>query len=226
MIGREIELTVVRGGDERRVTITPRELVTWQVASERVTMRPMQPLPLDRGRALRPVASNDLDELYALVLANQEHLAPWMPWAADPQREGTEHFLTTAQEQAARDDGVQFAITQSRRIVGIAGFHHVDRLHGATSIGYWLDARCQGRGTATLAVAALVDHAFGVWNLHRVELRAAVGNARSRAIAERLGFVREGVHRHAERVGDRYLDLVVYSVLADEWTARRGYVRS
>lgn len=41
-------------------------------------------------------------------------------------------------------------------------------------------------------------------------------------IAERLGFVREGVHRHAERIGDRYLDLVVYSVLADEWSARHA----
>src|ERR1700712_3583045 len=125
-----------------------------------VTMRPMNPLQLGGDRALRPVATSDLDELYALVLANQEHLAPWLPWAADPQRDGAEHFLATAQEQASRDDGVQLAITQSRRIVGIAGFHHVDRLHRATSIGYWLDARCQGRGTATLAVAALVDHAF------------------------------------------------------------------
>ena len=49
------------------------------------------------------------------------------------------------------------------------------------------------------------------------EIRAAVGNARSRALPQRLGFREEGILREAERVGDAYLDVVVYSVLASEW---------
>jgi ribosomal-protein-serine acetyltransferase len=177
---------------------------------------------LDEVRSLRLVASGDVDELYALVCANREHLAPWMPWAADARREATQNYVTTAQEQAARGDGMQLVITQRGRIVGTVGFHYVSRIQNSTSIGYWLDARAQGRGTVTLAVARLLEHAFGVWRLHRVEIRAAVDNARSRAIPERLGFVQEGVMRDAERFDDRYLDLVVYSLLEHEWRARRG----
>src|SRR5207237_767367 len=86
------------------------------------------------------------------------------------------------------------------------------------------DARAQGRGTMTLAVARLVDYAFDVWQLHRVEIRAAVDNARSRAIPERLGFVQEGVMRDGERFGERYLDLVVYSMLDGDCRAPRGRV--
>jgi ribosomal-protein-serine acetyltransferase len=68
----------------------------------------------------------------------------------------------------------------------------------------------------TETVRALVDHAFGVWELHRIEIAAAVDNARSRAIPQRLGFREEGVRRDAERHGDRYLDLVVYGLLATD----------
>jgi hypothetical protein len=51
----------------------------------------------------------------------------------------------------------------------------------------------------------------------RVEIRAAPENARSRAIPERLGFTQEGTLRQVERVGDRYLDNVVYAMLAEHW---------
>jgi ribosomal-protein-serine acetyltransferase len=181
----------------------------------------MQPLALDEERSLRPVDGSDVEELDALVRANRDHLAPWMPWAGDAGRANTETFLRTAQEQAAAGNGQQFAITDRGRIVGIIGFHYINRQQRSTSLGYWLAASAQGHGTVTLAVSTLVDHAFDAWQLHRVEIRVAVGNARSRAIAERLGFAEEGLIRDGERFGDRYVDLVVYSVLEPEWRARR-----
>jgi ribosomal-protein-serine acetyltransferase len=55
------------------------------------------------------------------------------------------------------------------------------------------------------------------WHLNRVELRAAEENRRSRAIPEHLGFRRDGTLREAELVGGRYLDSVVYSMLAADW---------
>ena len=178
-------------------------------------------LVLDAERAVRQLAVEDLNELFALQCANREHLAPWMPWAEQLERAQTAEFLAQAEQQASRGDGVHCAITQSHRIVGVIGFHYVNRIQLATSIGYWLAADAQGRGTMTLAVAALVDHAFDAWGMHRVELQAAVGNARSRAVAERLGFVHEGVLREAERFATRYADLDVFSVLEPEWRLRR-----
>ena len=70
----------------------------------------------------------------------------------------------------------------------------------------------------TAAVRALTDHALTVWELNRVEIRVASENRRSRAIPERLGFREEGTLREAHRVGDRHVDLVVYSMLAADWT--------
>jgi ribosomal-protein-serine acetyltransferase len=101
-------------------------------------------------------------------------------------------------------------------IVGMVGFHRFDWANRATSIGYWLAADHEGRGLMTEAVRALVEYAFETRGLHRIEIAAAVDNARSRAIPERLGFREEGVRRDAERHGERYLDLVLYARLATD----------
>ena len=64
---------------------------------------------------------------------------------------------------------------------------------------------------------ALTTHAFAVWRLNRVVIRAAVGNDRSAAIPLRLGFVHEGVLRQSERFGETFKDVAVYAMLAADW---------
>jgi ribosomal-protein-serine acetyltransferase len=168
---------------------------------------------------VRPLEIEDAEELHALVERNRGHLARWMPWAAGQNREGTERFLAGAEEQLARDDGFQAAVEPEGEIVGVVGFHAVDRVNRNTSLGYWLAADAQGRGTMTATVGALLDHAFYEWELHRVEIHCAPENTRSRAIPERLGFHEEAVLRETELVGGRYLDSVVYGLLETEWGA-------
>jgi ribosomal-protein-serine acetyltransferase len=177
---------------------------------------------LPGGYALRLLEESDADELHALIDANREHLGPWMPWVqSEHDPADVLPFIRSTRRQVADNDGLQTAIVDpSGRIVGVVGFHNVDWLHRKTSIGYWLAAGEQGRGTMTEAVRALVDHAFATWKLNRIVIQAAVENARSRAIPERLGFREEGTLREVERIGDRKLDDVVYAMLAGDWQGR------
>jgi ribosomal-protein-serine acetyltransferase len=63
----------------------------------------------------------------------------------------------------------------------------------------------------------MLHYLFDEMRLHRVVIQCAVGNHRSSAIPERLGFTKEAVLRHAELIGARWLDLATWSILEDEW---------
>ncbi len=172
------------------------------------------------GRAVRQLEEADAEELYEVVAANREFLSEWLPWPPMQTLDITREFIVRSRTQAPDNQGFQAAIIDGGRLVGGIGFHRLDWQNRSTSIGYWLAEDAQRRGLATAAVAALIDHAFGAWKLNRIEIRAGVGNRRSRAIPERLGFTEEGVLREAELVGDRYIDHVVYGILARDWARR------
>jgi ribosomal-protein-serine acetyltransferase len=148
------------------------------------------------------------------VAANRAYLAHWLPWAAGQTRGHTSAFIERTREQLARNDGFQAAVVEDRAIIGIVGFHGVSWPSRTATIGYWLAESAQGRGIMTGAVRLLADHGLAVWQLNRVEIRAAVDNARSRAIPERLGFSLDGVLPNAEVVGGRFLDHAVYAMRA------------
>ncbi len=189
-------------------------------AGRRHTRPIMFRFELSEGRRLRLLEESDAQELYAVIEANRDHLARWMPWARDQTLADTSAFIGRTREQLANNDGFQAAVIQDGYIVGVVGFHAVSWEHRWTSIGYWLAESAQGRGTMTRAVQALVEHALETWRLRRVEIRAGVDNTRSRAIPERLGFEQEGVLLDAERVDEHYVDLAVYAILAGDRSAQ------
>jgi ribosomal-protein-serine acetyltransferase len=171
---------------------------------------------------LRRLTLNDVEELSALIARNRTYLSRWMPWAPGSTPETTREFIEAAIQQEQRDDGFQRGITDAGRLAGTVGFHRIDWRNRSTSIGYWLAEDAQGRGLMTRAVRLMLSQAFEVWDLHRVEIRAAPANERSRKIPERLGFTQEGVARGAEQLASGHFgDLVVYSLLAPEWATRR-----
>ena len=69
----------------------------------------------------------------------------------------------------------------------------------------------------TKCCQTVVSDAFTHLRLHRVVIRCAVENRRSRAIPEHLGFTLEGIARESEWLYDHFLDIAVYAMLENEW---------
>jgi ribosomal-protein-serine acetyltransferase len=171
-------------------------------------------LPIDERLHLRQLEPAHADELFRVVDANRAHLRQWLPWL-DGNRSSSDSliFIESTLRQAAARDGFQAAIIRDGQIVGVIGHHRIDWENRLTTIGYWLAERWQGQGIATTACRAVVAHAFETLGLNRVQICCATENSRSRAIPERLGFTREGIHREAEWLYDHFVDHAVYARL-------------
>ena len=143
-----------------------------------------------------------------------------MTWPTTQTFDDTLEFIRAGKSQAAANDGFHSAIFCEDHIAGVVSYMEVNWRHRRTVLGYWLDSDHQGKGLMTGAVRLIVDHAITVWELNRVEVRAAVENRKSRAIPERLGFDQEGVLYEAELVNGHYLDTVLYAMRAINWNER------
>ncbi len=182
-------------------------------------------LRIDEDLFLRQLAESDAAPLFGVIDSNRTYLRQWLPWLNTSKNpEDTLLFIRTAQEQFDNNDGFAAGIWYKNTIVGTIGFHKVDWLNRSVEIGYWLAEAYQGKGIATKSCKAFIDHAFGEWHLHRLQIRCATGNQRSCRIPERLGFVKEGMQRDAEFLYDRYVDLVIYGMLEEEWKKKRHLV--
>jgi ribosomal-protein-serine acetyltransferase len=174
---------------------------------------------LGGGAELRLLEERHAAELFALVDKNRARLRRWLPWLdASTQPAHTQAFIHHALELFAHGRGATAGIFVDGAIAGVIDHHDLSAQNRSVAIGYWLAAAHEGRGLVTRAATAMVRRAFGEIGLNRVEIRAAVGNDRSRAVARRLGFREEGTLRDISWLYDRFLDEVVYSMLAREWT--------
>jgi len=98
-----------------------------------------------------------------------------------------EQFIASISRE---NGGVTFAIVLDSSLIGICG---IDLRPEGADLGYWLGAPYWGRGYATEAVRAVIDHAFSELG-HEVLLSgASVTNPASRRVLEKCGFQWTGV---------------------------------
>ncbi|SDW86896.1 ribosomal-protein-serine acetyltransferase [Marinococcus luteus] len=153
-------------------------------------------------------------ELFALIDKNREHLKEWMNWVDNVQSaQDTAANIERTLQQAAAGDGFRAGIRFEGDLVGVINYHEVDWGNKKTSLGYWLGEEYEGKGIMTQAVEAFTNYAFDRMDLHRVEIRCAEKNKKSRAVPEKLGFHLEGTLKESERLAGGYVNQVVYGMV-------------
>jgi RimJ/RimL family protein N-acetyltransferase len=160
------------------------------------------------------------DDIEQIVRACQDPEIPRWTSVPDPYTEADARAWVAGDQLDEEPPGdlVSFAIASAEddsELLGSIGVMHVER-GGGGEIGYWGAPWSRGRGVMTAAVRLLAVWAIDEFDLRRVELVIDVENAASCRVAERVGFMHEGVLRQYSAAKGIWRDQAVYSVLPGE----------
>lgn len=123
-------------------------------------------------------------------------------------------FIANAEQVRLRGAGIGWNAVdlQTGRFAVNVDIRDVDWTNRTAEIGYMTAPWARGKGYAGEAVLTVARWLFERQKFNRLQLRTAVDNRESQRVAEKAGFVREGVTR-AGLGGD---DLVVYSLIPSD----------
>ena len=156
-------------------------------------------------------------QLLTLFTSNREYWRPWHPLLDTMQTEaGLDRFINLGLQQFSNGGGFYAGIWFEAHLCGIIYNLGLDRLNRSAALTYWLNEKHQGKGIMTASCSAVISHAFNTLQLNRISIECATQNARSRALAERLGFKLEGIIREAEWLHDHYVDHALYGLLKSD----------
>jgi RimJ/RimL family protein N-acetyltransferase len=105
--------------------------------------------------------------------------------------------------------------------IGTVGLHDLDFVNGNAEFGISIGEKSEwNQGYGTDALRAICDFGFGGLRLQRIELEVYAGNARAQRSYQNAGFVLEGTLRQRHFSEGRHTDVLVMSLLRDEWAAQ------
>jgi ribosomal-protein-serine acetyltransferase len=164
---------------------------------------------------LEPYMAKDL---YLLVTNNLERLKPYFAFANEPVTlESTRQYILYYLDGLKTGENETFGIFYEGKLAGEIGFGYILQEHKKATFIYWIGKEFEGKGIVSRCARFLIDRAFSIHGMNRVSILADSSNYNSRKVAERLGLKYEGVERGAEKIGEHFNNLAMYSVLKDEW---------
>jgi RimJ/RimL family protein N-acetyltransferase len=166
------------------------------------------------GFRLVPLGEEHIDDVRALLDDPDILRFTRVP---EPPPDDFAHRWVARYEQGRRDGSCEgFAAFDGKRFVGMALAPAIDPEDGEVELGYIVPRAARGRGVATEMLRRLTRWALDEAGAQRIVLIIDVRNAASERVAERCGYVREGVMRSVHHKQGKRIDAGLWSRLPSD----------
>ncbi|MBN1677404.1 MAG: GNAT family N-acetyltransferase [Candidatus Thermoplasmatota archaeon] len=131
-------------------------------------------------------------------------------------RRELKHYFT---DNFKNGTGIRWGITLkgSNDLVGSTGFYKWNKKTSQVETGYDLDPEYSGQGTMTEAMTAIIQYAFDVMKVNRIEALVSPRNKNSLRLLRGLGFRKEGTLREHDFYDGKFVDDFLFSLLKRDW---------
>ncbi|MXP64686.1 N-acetyltransferase [Roseomonas sp. M0104] len=189
------------------------------------TPRPLPARVPHRGTTvtLEPLGLRHAEELWEATRGAEDSWA-YLGYGPFPDLPAFRRFIAGF---ATTHDPMAWAVRPhvSGRASGWLTLMEIQPANAAIELGnIWFGPRMQRTRAATEAMFLLMRHAMDDLGYRRLVWKCNALNAPSQRAAARLGFVPEGLHRAHLVVKGRRRDTAWFSILEDEWPARRDAI--
>jgi RimJ/RimL family protein N-acetyltransferase len=166
---------------------------------------------------LRPIGLDDAEAYFHKLFV------PEMRRLTGTQRSFTKEQIVRYIESKSQDSTsllLLIALRETDEVIGDIALQSIDSMNRNANIRIAIDLKeHQNKGYGSEAILLMLDYAFGIVNLHRVELNVFSYNERAIHVYQKLGFKKEGVQREALYYNHQYHDSIIMSILEDEYRA-------
>jgi [ribosomal protein S5]-alanine N-acetyltransferase len=155
----------------------------------------------------------------AMTQSSKEYHRPWVFPAIDARR----YRLYLDRVAKSRTMGFFIGRNEDDRLIGVVNIN--DIVMGgfrSGSLGYYADMELAGQGYMGEGLALVLDHAFTMLDLNRLESNIQPANAASIALVRKIGFRKEGFSPKFLKIDDIWRDHERWAILSEEWLATSG----
>ncbi|KAA8455749.1 GNAT family N-acetyltransferase [Weissella paramesenteroides] len=164
----------------------------------------------------------DAEAMFQLIDESRKELEMWLPWVSYTKAIADEEkFLYEVMRHFGTGYSLNLIILYENHPAGMISFNRFREIDQSAEIGYWLGTRFIGKGIMHRAVVGMCQIGFNDYKVNKIEIHAAVDNARSNHVAQKAGFRLDGSIRASELLPDGFHDGNIWTILKDEWENRR-----
>jgi len=164
---------------------------------------------------LRLPRPDDAAALFAL--ASDPEVTRFFSWGPYEREDEARAYLERLPAQRERGEQLDLLVCRGEEALGVTGLSEISRRDRRGMVGTWFGRRWWGSGVNRESKALVAHLAFRVLGWERLGAYTNVQHARSQAALAALGFEREGVLRRWHRHGDEVHDVVMWSLLREEY---------
>ena len=174
--------------------------------------------PLDMDCRLALIEKRHSGKFFRFLGKNKERYRGVLHFVEKIKDEkDAEAFIMSSLEMMIRGELVGWGLWHKDDIIGEVSVRDINEEFKSAEIAYFIDKDYEGHGLISQACGLLIEYVFREFDIERLELGCDVNNAASQRIADKFGFVKEGIARKGFIAEGRLIDCAIYSLLKSEY---------